>query len=67
VLDSGFLSSAAAMAVGAGGLGVGGLAYARVLSELRLCISTTLWRRHYSIAALATPTCVGVAGQGHRT
>ena len=65
VLDRGFLSAAAAMAVGAEGPGVGGLAYARVLSELRLCISSTLWRHNViAVRRLISAVAQRVAGGG---
>jgi hypothetical protein len=65
VVDCGFLSDAAAMATGVVGPGAGGLAYARVLSEMRLRISHIVWLSNVHAARrLVDAVARRVAGGG---
>jgi hypothetical protein len=65
VVDNGFLTAVARMAVGAMGPGAGGVAYARVMAELRLRISLVVWRYNaYSAHRLVGAVARRVAGGG---
>ena len=65
VVDNGFLAALARMAVGEKDPGAGGVAYARVMAELRLRISVVVWRFNVaSTQRLVRAVARRVAGGG---